>query len=146
MVNKHQCYKRFYLFQDNPLFLQYPVWYLICCKKNTIELSLLTQTEDCVDIKPKKWCNKQKAKNKCQNIKIYKKCKKTCDECGTQPPTCEDTKNKKYCRKQLNKNNCHKSKVKKNCKKTCGKCEGKVLRSFKMFSYISSISRLNIHW
>jgi len=78
--------------------------------------------QDCMDTRYKKWCKKQKRKERCKWFHIYNQCMKTCD--CTPPPQeeCKDKRNAEYCTKQVMKNRCHTKKNKKRCYETCGYC------------------------
>ena len=93
-----------------------------------ISPSFLFQDAECVDKKAKKYCKRQKNREKCAKENVYKNCPLTCDKCGTIVPQCKDKKRKKYCKRQF-KNCKNNNTVKKNCQRTCGEC-GKAFEIF----------------
>jgi len=101
-------------------------WDQDCEQCECLDPNCVNCVNECKDKKAKKFCEKQKKENKCKTEKIYKQCKKTCDECGAQPPPpeeCKDQKPKKFCQKQKMENKCKKEKIYKQCKKTCDECD-----------------------
>ena len=56
------------------------------CKKNCKNTcNLCGGEEPCEDQKSSKYCKKALKKGKCNKVKVWKKCKKTCDRCDWYP-------------------------------------------------------------